>query len=647
MKKIQFTTPADAVKSDQTMGSVLTQVLTMITAEPVFEAEQLIAKLGQALAVNRARLYWLVDEGRLRLASAWQAGGSFSDSSCKRVLETSKLPWWMNRLSQGKIISIRDTTQLPAQAADEWQLLQPGRPKALLVVPLSYAGKLHGLLGFEDTVQTRVWSEADLRILQPISYMIAFCALRLQAEQELRTAQQEKEIILNAMEDQVIYYDSDHKIIWANKAMLKDVGVSLAEIVGRHCYEIRFGADKPCPGCPTEQVLLTRLPNEAEVESPDGRIWHVQGYPICNNDGEVTRIVEVTRDITKQRKAEEQIYQLTVHDKLTGLYNRFYFDQKLQELDQRGAVPWSVIFGDVNGLKLINDAFGHKEGDRLLKRLAGVLQASCRREKDIVARWGGDEFAIILPGANAEIAQKVCERIREACRQECDSLINLSISLGAATKTRPEQKMNTIFQQAETRMYQNKFIDSLSVRNSNISALQQALAEKTHETDVHARRIKVQAVQLGAALGLSPSELNDLALAALLHDIGKVGIPDKILTKEGALTPEEKEQMKQHPEIGYRIVMASYGLPKVAEAVLAHHEWWDGTGYPLGLKGEDIPLKARIIAIVDAYDALTQERPYRKPRGHQQALAEIEAAAGTQFDPKLVDIYLQLMRAVK
>ena len=120
VKKIQFTTPADAVKSDQTMGSVLTQVLTMITAEPVFEAEQLIAKLGQALAVNRARLYWLVDEGRLRLASAWQAGGSFSDSSCKRVLETSKLPWWMNRLSQGKIISIRDTTQLPAQAADEW-----------------------------------------------------------------------------------------------------------------------------------------------------------------------------------------------------------------------------------------------------------------------------------------------------------------------------------------------------------------------------------------------------------------------------------------------------------------------------------------------------------------------------------------------
>jgi len=150
-------------------------------------------------------------------------------------------------------------------------------------------------------------------------------------------------------------------------------------------------------------------------------------------------------------------------------------------------------------------------------------------------------------------------------------------------------------------------------------------------------------LQLGSALGLSSSELNNLALAALLHDIGKVSIPTEILVKKRPLTAEEKEQIKQHPEIGYRIVMATYGLPKVAEAVLTHHEWWDGTGYPLGLSEKNIPLKARIIAIVDAYDAMTQDRPYRKALGHQKAVSELAAGAGAQFDPDIVDFYLKVV----
>lgn len=345
--------------------------------------------------------------------------------------------------------------------------------------------------------------------------------------------------------------------------------------------------------------------------------------------------------------AGEKMYRLLLHDRLTGLYNRTYFDYKLQELEEQGPLPWTIIFGDLDGLQLINDVFGSEEGDRVLQKTARILLASCRREKDIVVRWGEDEFIMLLPAAGPEIAGNICKRINTLCRSNGHGPFGLSISLGTATKKRPSQETSYILQLAESRAYQNKFKNSINIRNAHVTALLRSLGEKTYETETHARRIKIRALQLGSALGLSSSELNNLALAALLHDIGKVSIPTEILVKKRPLTAEEKEQIKQHPEIGYRIVMASYGLPKVAEAVLAHHEWWDGTGYPLGLKGEDIPLKARIIAIVDAYDALTQERPYRKPRGHQQALAEIEAAAGTQFDPKLVDIYLQLMRAVK
>jgi HD-GYP domain-containing protein (c-di-GMP phosphodiesterase class II) len=166
---------------------------------------------------------------------------------------------------------------------------------------------------------------------------------------------------------------------------------------------------------------------------------------------------------------------------------------------------------------------------------------------------------------------------------------------------------------------------------------------KSQETEEHAERIKNLAQMVGKEIGLPQEKLDELALLATLHDIGKVGIDEKILNKPGKLSKEEWKEMKKHPEIGYRIAMASPELMTVAEYILAHHERWDGKGYPRGLKGEEIPLLARIIAITDAYDAMMSDRPYRKAISKEEALAEIKANAGTQFDPKFAEFFVKLM----
>lgn len=358
-------------------------------------------------------------------------------------------------------------------------------------------------------------------------------------------------------------------------------------------------------------------------------------------NGVLAGILSTARDITETREAEAKVKYLSYHDSLTGLYNRAFFDEELPNLDMADQLPLSIIIGDVNGLKLVNDTFGHPSGDKLLKNIAQILQKCCR-PGDIAARWGGDEFAMILPHTPSRVAYFICEQIASYCQESSIDPIRASIALGAASKTRYDEDINKVLTEAENIMYRNKLLESKSIRNSIISSLETSLHEKTMETREHAQRMQQLCVQFGKALDLPANEIDRLSLLARLHDIGKIGIADKILNKSGPLNEAEWLEIKKHPEIGYRIVYASHELIGIAEEILYHHERWDGSGYPESLLSRDIPLLARILSIVDAYDVMTHTRSYKEAIDHDQALGEICRCAGTQFDPDLVEVFLQL-----
>lgn len=347
-------------------------------------------------------------------------------------------------------------------------------------------------------------------------------------------------------------------------------------------------------------------------------------------------------DITNRKIIEDEIKYMSFHDSLTGLYNRAYFEEELNRLDSGRQLPLSIIVGDVNGLKLINDAFGHEAGDRLIQVAATILKETCRTD-DITARIGGDEFGILLPGTDEEAALEVVSRIREHSRIVAHEPINVSIAMGVSTKRTADQDIRLVFKQADDRMYKNKLVESKSLKSSIIASLKKTLHERTCDMGEHSDRLKDLALRLARRLGFTPSQMDDLELLALLHDIGKIAVPDMILNKAAPLSDEEWRIMKQHPEIGYRIASTTPELSNIAEYILCHHEWMDGSGYPQGLQGESIPVISRALSVVDAYDAMISSRKYRVPRSPQEALMELEHYAGTQFDGPIVREFIRMI----
>lgn len=458
------------------------------------------------------------------------------------------------------------------------------------------------------------------------------------SESKLKVSEERNAAILKALPDTIFIIDQDGRFIDCHAGNEDELLMPREAFIGRLLGEIlpaeiaEKGHEKICEAIDTGELqsfeyTLTLAEKQADFEL---RITRSQ----------VNEVIGITRNVTDQKAYQNRIEYLSYHDQLTGLYNRRYFEEELERLDVQRNLPLCIIMADVNGLKLINDSFGHQAGDELLVKVGEVLKKACRAD-EIISRIGGDEFVILIPNMEDDQAEDLIRRIITISEEETVAFVNLSVSFGWEMKRNADEDIHEIFNRAEDYMYKKKLFEGPSMRGKTIGAIINTLHEKNKREEQHSQRVSCLARELAVVMNLPERDIEEIHSAGLLHDIGKIAIHEYLLNKPGKLTEEEFDEVRRHPEIGYRILSSVNDMAEMADYVLSHHERWDGKGYPRGLVGEAIPLQSRMIAIADAFDAMTSERSYRASMTEEDAAAELLKHAGTQFDPALVRCFIE------
>ncbi|MGL6107070.1 HD domain-containing phosphohydrolase [Romboutsia sp.] len=451
--------------------------------------------------------------------------------------------------------------------------------------------------------------------------------------------------IIDALPGVIFYKNKKYEYVYCNKEcsdFYKERGID--NIIGKNDFDINQNKKQCKKFIQDDKYIITKkesIHNETSFKDKNGKVGYreVIKSPAIDEYGKVRGIVGFSRDITSKIKGRERLKYLSYTDILTGLNNRTYFEEQMERYNKED-MQVGVIMGDANGLKIINDTFGHEEGDKLLKNIANIIKLVCNDKGD-VCRIGGDEFVILVPNANENECESIIKEILSKCKRYKHNLIKMSIALGYSIKKNKEIDIYQTLKEAEDIVYRKKLLQEKSIRSSIMYSLKTGLQTKSMETEEHTERMIKNATVIGKNLNLSMGEMDELILVTTLHDIGKIGISEEVLLKPGKLTDEEYEIIKTHTEKGFRIVQASSELSNVARGVLTHHERWDGTGYPLGIRGEDIPKTARIVAVIDAYDVMTNDRVYKKAMTKEEAIFELKRCSGSQFDPEIVKVFIE------
>ena len=464
------------------------------------------------------------------------------------------------------------------------------------------------------------------------------------AEKALFESEQKYSSYIENAPDGVFVVDETGNYIDANKAATRITGYTKEELLKMRIRDIT----------PVESLTQTYRHFSDLVQNGSSRgelqyihkngslrWWSLDAVKLDEN-----RYLGFARDISEKKKIEREILYLSYHDHLTGLYNRRFFEQELNRLDTSENLPMSIIMFDVNGLKLVNDSFGHDAGDHLLKKAAEVIKNICRNE-DMVARIGGDEFVLFLPKTSSKQCVEIANQIKEQSAKEKVANVELSISYGYDTKEVEKQSILEIIANAENYMYRYKLFERSSNRSKTTDLIMNTLFEKSKREAAHSNRVSSICQPIASTMNLGIDAVNKMRIAGLIHDIGKIGVSESILNQPGYLTTDERREIERHPEIGWRLLSSTNEYSELAQFVLNHHEKWDGSGYPNGLKGEAIPLEARIIAVADAYDAMTSERSYRVALSKEKAIEELRKGSGTHFDPEIVTVFIDQVLTIR
>ena len=451
--------------------------------------------------------------------------------------------------------------------------------------------------------------------------------------------------IIDAIPESIFFKDVNSKYLGCNLAFEELFDVKREEIIGKGNEVLALSKDE-AENFVTKDKEVLETGKCIKVESihtyKNGKVFLEDiKAPIFGEGNEIIGVVGTSRDITERKKLEDKLTYLSYRDKLTGLYNRTYFDKVSEEYNKNKEDIISIIMGDMNGLKIVNDSLGHLEGDRFIVEISKIIKKVVK-DKGEVVRWGGDEIVIILKGTDKDKAIEISEDISNECLLANHKPVPLSISLGVSSGK--GKNINELITEAEKEVYKNKLLNDATIRKATINSIKRNIYNND-ESKKRIKRMMKLANKIGEDMKLSKNEMDNLRLVVKLHDIGKVGISYEILEKGNNLTKEEIELIKLHTEKGYRILQADKDLSHIASAVLTHHERWDGKGYPLGLAGNSIPFCARVVYLLNAYDYMINGKDEKI--SEEEAIEVIKKESGKKFDPRLVKVFLRVLNKLK
>lgn len=507
-------------------------------------------------------------------------------------------------------------------------------------------------LSYEESLELPAGRRMWLTTLTPVSregrvkYIVGSSqdiTERKRAAEALRLSEERyRQLVENVAEG--IFVIQDGTIKFANPTACRLLGLPAEAIIAKPLLQFVHHEDRNFVAVKGETMLTGVNKQEkfpVRIIDSDGEVKWLEISVVTIDWEDRPAFLAFASDITERRQAQKKLEYLSLHDALTGLYNRAFFDEEMNRLDGSREYPVTVIAADLDGLKLVNDTMGHAAGDELITACANVLKESLRNS-DILARVGGDEFAVLLPNTDSSTGDIIARRIRAQTDEynRKDTRLPLSISLGIATASANTSSLEEVYKKADDRMYKNKLERRDVAQSQAVDILLTTLQAKDSTFPDHTLIVCRHCLELGERLKLPLSQLIDLALLAQVYKLGLVGIPEDVLQKKAPLTEEERALIRQHPEKGHRIALSSPDLAELANLILKQQAWWDGSGYPQGLSGTDIPVQCRILAIASAYTALTGSRPYRAAQSEAAARQELQRCAGTQFDPELVSLFL-------
>lgn len=532
--------------------------------------------------------------------------------------------------------------------------------KAALIVGLYGVYMLFFLLFNQNNWQPAVFDGASILNITGVTigltFVIAFFersrnevwAELQQTNVLLGKKRNELKNILDTVGEGVFGVDTDGKCIFCNDCCLNILSYQdESDLIGKDMFGLVYGKEKDGSlmdraECDIDRTILSGEKTNAEDKvfwRADNKSFQVEFFsqPMYKGDQICGAVITFT-DISERKKNEEKLHYLCHHDTLTGLINRERLRIEMQYLDEEEYLPLSVVYCDLNSLKLTNDIFGHEEGDNLIRTAADVL-ASVSRKHDIIARIGGDEFVWLLPNTDSIAAKKIMDRVKNRLSHRNASVLTCSMAMGTSTRVHLDEGLDQTLENAENEMYLEKSAERNSYETDTLRNMIDRLHESSPYDKSHSENVSLLCEKMGVALRWPKDKIRILKDAGYYHDIGKIVMMRNASSKVCPMPSMKSAEMNQHPIIGFRIMNLFSNTQDLAESIYYHHERWDGTGYPKGLKGAEIPVNSRIIAIAEQYDHLVNSLT-EKPESKEKALMKIQLSSGTKFDPMLAELFV-------